>query len=417
MYKIDYDFTIFQMDVKSAFLNGELKEEVYVEQPPGFEEGDKVYKLRKALYGLKQAPRAWYETLSQFLLNNGFEKGKIDRTLFRIVDRDDILLVQIYVDDIIFGCRNLELCEKFAKLMQSKFQMSMMGKMSYFLGLQVNQNDEGIFISQRKYTKELIAKFCPEKTKSLRIPMSTSSQITLDEEGEPVNPTAYRGIIGSLLYLTASRPDISYAVGVCARFQANPKKSHMEAARRIVRYLKATESLGIWYPKSDGISLSGFSDSDFGGCRIDRKSTSGTCQFLGHKLISWFSKKQHSVATSTTEAEYVAAASCCAQILWIRQQLRDYGIETGCVPIFCDNNSAMCITKNPVHHSRTKHIDIRHHFIRDHVEKGDISVDYIRTDDQLADIFTKPLPEVRFKELCIKLGLLEFDEISREEEN
>jgi uncharacterized membrane protein YciS (DUF1049 family) len=387
-------------------LNGVLVEEVYVEQPPGFEEGNKVYRLKKALYGLKQAPRAWYDTLSQFLESSGFKKGTVDRTLFRITEGDDILLVQIYVDDIIFGSQNQQMCDKFSQLMQGKFEMSMMGTMSYFLGLQVAQSEYGIFINQAKYTRELIQKFGCQHSKSTRIPMCTSWKMDPDQEGASVNQTEYRALIGSLLYLTASRPDITFAVGVCARYQSNPKKSHLEAGKRILRYLKGTINMGLWYPADDNLELTGYSDADYGGCRIDRKSTSGTCQFLGNKLISWFSKKQSSVATSTTEAEYMAAGSCCAQILWLRQQLRDYQIVANEVPIYCDNNSAIAITQNPVLHTRSKHVDIRHHFIRDHVEKKDIRMEKIHTDKQRADIFTKPLAEARFIELSISLGLL-----------
>ncbi|XP_019171416.1 PREDICTED: uncharacterized protein LOC109166971 [Ipomoea nil] len=348
------------MDVKSAFLNGLLEEEVYVEQPPGFEvkgEGDKVYKLKKALYGLKQAPRAWYDTLSMFLINCGFTKGLVDKILFRIQDGDHILLVQIYVDDIIFGSTNNSLCVKFSKLMQNKFEMSMMGELNYFLGLQVKQLKEGVFINQAKYTRDLIKKFGLDGKSSIKIPMSTSIRLDKDEDGKDADQTKYRGMIGSLLYLTASRPDISYAVGVCARFQANPKESHLTATKKIIQYLKGTINVGLWYPKGTNFTLTGFSDADFAGCKIDRKSTSGTCQFLGGRLVSWFSKKQNSIATSTAEAEYIAAGSCCAQILWMKQQLKDYGVNCDDVSIYCDNTSAIAITHNPVLHSRTKHID------------------------------------------------------------
>ena len=404
------DFKVYQMDVKSAFLNGLLEEEVYVEQPPGFLKdvgADKVYKLKKALYGLKQAPRAWYDTLSCFLLQCGFTKGLVDKTLFRIKDGDHILLVQIYVDDIIFGSTNPDLCEKFSSLMKGKFEMSMMGELNYFLGLQVRQLKEGIFINQEKYTKDLLRKYNIEGKSSVKVPMGTSLRIDVDSEGREVDQTTYRGIIGSLLYLTASRPDISFAVGVCARFQASPKESHLNASKKILRYLKGTQSVGLWYPRGGSFELMGYSDADFAGCKIDRKSTSGTCQFLGGRLVSWFSKKQHSIATSTAEAEYVAAGSCCAQILWMKQQLLDYGVECKEVKIMCDNTSAIAITQNPVLHSRTKHIDIKYHFIRDHVEKKDITLEYVATEEQLADIFTKALCENRFSQLRLELGMIE----------
>ncbi|KAK8930958.1 hypothetical protein KSP39_PZI016350 [Platanthera zijinensis] len=322
-------FTVYQMDVKSAFLNGDLKEEVYVAQPPGFVNPtypSHVYFLNKALYGLKQAPRAWYETLSSFLLENKFSRGKIDKTLFLREVKGKILLVQIYVDDIIFGSTDNNLCKKFSKLMQGKFEMSSMGKLKYFLGLQVKQSEDGIFISQTKFTNELLKKFGMENATSMRTPMGSTMSLDKDEKGKPFDETKYRSIIGSLLYLTASRPDIMFSTCVCARYQVNTKESHYVAAKRILRYLKGTPNLGLWYPRNNDVELIGFSDADFAGSRDDRKSTSGTCQFLGRRLISWNSKKQNCVATSTAESEYISAGSCCAQLLWIRNQLADYDL-------------------------------------------------------------------------------------------
>ncbi|KZV46985.1 hypothetical protein F511_15782 [Dorcoceras hygrometricum] len=404
------DFKVFQMDVKSAFLNGILTEEVYVAQPPGFVDHTNpefVYKLDKALYGLKQAPRAWYDTLTNFLLEHKFTIGTVDKTLFKFVKDDHVLLVQIYVDDIIFGSSNPKLCKKFSKLMQDKFEMSMMGELTFFLGLQVRQLENGIFINQAKYTKELLKKFGMENSSAAATPMSSTIKMDKDEAGTAIEVSLYRGIIGSLLYLTSSRPDVMFAVCMCARFQAEPKKSHYIDVKRILKYLKGTSNVGLWYPKDSGFELIGYSDVDYAGCRIDRKSTSGTCQFLGDRLISWFSKKQTSIATSTAEAEYLAAGSCCAQILWIQHQLKDYGIDASEAPILCDNTSAIAITQNPVLHSRTKHIDIRHHFIRDHVLKKDVRLEYVSTEQQVADIFTKPLPDAKFSYFRNSLGLLE----------
>ncbi|KAK8983114.1 hypothetical protein V6N11_057870 [Hibiscus sabdariffa] len=405
-----HEFKLFQKDVKSAFLNGFINEEVYVEQPPGFEDpkfSNHVFKLSKALYGLKQAPRACYERLSTFLVEKGFSKGKVDTTLFIKNDGKDILVVQIYVDDIIFGSTNELLCQDFAKLMQGEFEMSMMGELSFFLGLQIKQRKDGIFINQAKYIKEKLKKFGYENVKPQATPMSSSIKLDKDEKGKCVDSKLYRSMIGSLLYLTASRPDIMFSVCLCARFQANPKESHLKAIKRIFRYLQDTPSLGLWYPRDSTFDLHAYSDADYGGCKIDRKSTSGTCQFLGNMLISWFSKKQNSVALSTTEAEYISAGSCCAQVLWMKQQLLDYGIDVGTIPIKCDNTSAICLTKNPIQHSRTKHIEIRHHFIRDHVSKNNIVLEYVDTLHQLADIFTKPLDKERFWTLRRDLGLMD----------
>ncbi|XP_073137589.1 secreted RxLR effector protein 161-like [Henckelia pumila] len=242
--------------------------------------------------------------------------------------------------------------------MQEKFEMSMMGELNFFLGLQVRLMENGTFISQTKYTKELIKKFDMENCTVATTPMGVSIKLDKDEWVISVDETMYRGLIGSLLYLTASRPDIVFAICLCARFQSNPKQSHFIAGKRILRYLKETQNVRLWYAKHNSFNLVGYSDADYARCKLDRKSTSGSCQFLGNILISWFSKKQTSIATSTTEAKYLAAGSCCAQLLWIQQQLRDYGIEEQDSPIFCDNTSTIAITYNSIFHSRTKHIEV-----------------------------------------------------------
>ncbi|GJZ42314.1 putative ribonuclease H-like domain-containing protein [Tanacetum coccineum] len=358
------------MDIKSAFLYGKIEEEVYVCQPPGFEDPDfpdRVYKVKKALYRLHQAPRAWY-------------KG-------------DILLVQVYVDDIIFGSTKKELCNAFEKLMHEKFQMSSMGELTFFLGLQVKQKKDGIFISQDKYVDEILKKFRFTEgfteVKTASTPMETQKPLLKDEDGEELDVHLYRSMIGSLMYLTSSRPDIMFAVCACARYQVNLKVSHLHVVKRIFRYLKGQPKLGLWYPKDSPFDLVAYTDSDYAGASLDRKSTTGGCQFLGCRLISWQCKKQTVVANSTTEAEYVAASSCCGQVLWIQNQLLDYGYNFMHTKIFIDNNSTICIIKNPVFHSKTKHIEIRHHFIRDCNEKKLIQMVKIHTDKNVADLLIK----------------------------
>ncbi|KAJ9545020.1 hypothetical protein OSB04_024727 [Centaurea solstitialis] len=407
------NFKVYQMDIKNAFLNGKLNEEVYVAQPPGFVDPkfpDHVYKLNKALYGLKQAPRAWYDTLSTFLLFKGFVRGKIDSTLFLKKYPKHILLVQIYVDDIIFGSTNPKLCEKFELLMKSEYKMSMMGELTFFLGLQIKQSEKGIFINQGKYVHEMLKKFDLTSCTPMKTPMAPPLSLDKDSKGKPVDVTLYRGMIGSLLYLTASRPDIMYSTCLCARYQAEPKESHLTAVKRIFRYLKGTPNLGLWYSKDSGFDLTAYSDSDFAGCKIDRKSTTGGCHLLGGKLVSWTSKKQNSVSTSTAEAEYVAAGICCAQVMWLRNQLQDYDTQLSKIPIYCDNTSAIAIANNPVLHSKTKHIEVKYHFIRDHVMNGDIELHFVPTEYQLADLFTKPLNVTRFNMLISELGMLNPDD-------
>ncbi|GJX51303.1 retrovirus-related pol polyprotein from transposon TNT 1-94 [Tanacetum coccineum] len=399
---------IYQMDVKTAFLNGNLQEEVFVSQPEGFEDPDyptHVYRLKKALYGLKQAPRAWYDTLSKFLLANNFFKGAVDPTLFTRKSGKHILLVQIYVDDIIFASTDHNACNIFSKEMSSKFQMSMMGQMTFFLGLQISQSPGGIFINQAKYALETLKKYGMDLTDPVDTPMVDRLKLDEDLLGIPVDQTRFRGMVGSLMYLTSSRPDLVFAVCMCARYQAKPTKKHLEAIKRIFRYLKGTINMGLWYPKDNAMSLTAYADADHAGCQDSRRSTSGSAQFLGDRLVSWSSKKQRSTAISTTEAEYIAMSGCCAQILWMRSQLKDYGFLFNKIPLYCDNKSAIALSCNNVQHSRSKHIDIRHHFIREQVENGVVELYFVETNYQLADILTKALPRERFEFLLPRLGM------------
>ncbi|GKA56171.1 hypothetical protein Tco_0755243 [Tanacetum coccineum] len=237
----------------------------------------------------------------------------------------------------------------------------------------------------------------------MKTPMSSDTKLMKDEECESVDSTKYRGMIGSLLYLTASRPDIMFSVCLCARFQEAPKTSHLEAVKRIFRYIKGTTHLGLWYPKGTGIETVVYADSDY----VDRKSTSGICTFVGCCLTSWFSKKQTALAISTTEAEYVSAEKACQQALWMKQALIDYDVRLDDVPIMCDNKGAIDLSKNPVQHSRTKHIEIRHHFLRDNVQKGHISIEKVSSIDNIADILTKPLKRESFNYLRLGLGMME----------
>ncbi|GJU82079.1 retrovirus-related pol polyprotein from transposon TNT 1-94 [Tanacetum coccineum] len=338
-YACALDFKLFQMDVKSAFLNGFINEEVYVAQPPGFidfKKPDHVYKLKKALYGLKQAPKAC----------------------------SNLIIVQIYVDDIIFGSTCQDMCDDFAKIMHDEFEMSMMGELNFFLGLQIKQMEDGIFFNQSKYIKEMLKKFGLEDSKPMKTPMSSDTKLTKDEECESVDSTKYRGMIG-------------------------------------------TTHLGLWYPKGTGIETVVYADSDHAGDYVDRKSTSGICTFVGCCLTSWFSKKQTALAISTTEAEYVSAKKACQQALWMKQALIDYDVRLDDVPIMCDNKGAIDLSKNPVQHSRTKHIEIRHHFLRDNVQKGHISIEKVPSVDNIADILTKPLKRELFNYLRLGLGMME----------
>ncbi|GJW09601.1 retrovirus-related pol polyprotein from transposon TNT 1-94 [Tanacetum coccineum] len=294
-YTAHKSFPIYQMDMKMAFLNGPLKEEVYVAQPDGFVDPDhpeKVYHQRKALYGLKQALRAWYDKLSNLLMSKGFTKGIIEPTLFTIRYEEDILLVQIYVDDIIFGSTNPKFSNRFEKLMHSRFEMSSMGEMKFFLGLQIHQSLRGIFINQAKYALEIFKKQGMVKCDTVGTPMATKPKFDAELSGKLVDQTDYCSKIGSLMYLTSSRPDIVQAVCYCARYQARPIEKHLKEVKRIFQYLRGTINMGLWYLTDSGFELTVFLDADHAGCLDTRKSTFGGIQFLVDKLVSWMSKKQ-----------------------------------------------------------------------------------------------------------------------------
>ncbi|GKA50531.1 retrovirus-related pol polyprotein from transposon TNT 1-94 [Tanacetum coccineum] len=409
-YACALDFKLFQMDVKSAFLNGFINEEVYVAQPLGFidfEKPDHVYKLKKALYGLKQAPKAWYDRLKAFLIKHEYKIGMVDNTLFTKKKSSNLFIDQIYVDDIIFSSTCQDMCDEFAKIMHDEFEMSMMGELNFFLGLQIKQMEDGIFFNQSKYIKEMLKKFGLEDSKPMKTPMSSDTKLMKDEEYESVDSSKYRGMIGSLLYLTASRSDIMFSVCLCGRFQEAPKTSHLEAVKRIFRYIKGTTHLGLWYPKGTGIETVVYADSDHAGDYVDRKSTSSICTFVGCCLTSWFSKKQPALAISTTEAKNVSAGKACQQVLWMKQALIDYDVRLDDVPIMCDNKGLIDLSENPVQHSRTKHIEIRHHFLHDNVQKGHISIEKVSSVNNIADILTKPLKRELFNYLRLGLGMME----------
>ncbi|WVZ83616.1 hypothetical protein U9M48_030744 [Paspalum notatum var. saurae] len=385
------------MDVKSAFLNGVIEEEAYVRQPPGFKSAkftDRVFRLRKAL-------------LKSFLLKSGFVMGSVDKTLFLLSRGGDTLIVQIYVDDIIFGGSSHALVSSFAEQMSREFEMSLMG-------LQIKQGPEGTFVHQAKYTRDILKKFAMDNSKPMATPMDIKTMLDEDKEREAVDQREFRGMIGSLLYLTATRPDIQFAVCLCTRYQASPRTSHLQAVKRILRYLKHTPELGLSYSLGSSLSLRGYLDASYAGCRVDRKSTSGTCQFLGTSLVSWSSRKQASVSLSTIESEYIATASCCSQLLWMKATLSDYGLRFGRIPLLVDSTSAISVAKNPVLHSKTKYIDVRFYFLRDHYENGDIDLIHVVTQNQLDDIFTKPLDFSAFAclrgELGFGQGLVKFED-------
>ncbi|GKA63377.1 retrovirus-related pol polyprotein from transposon TNT 1-94 [Tanacetum coccineum] len=399
---------LHQLDVKTTFLYGPLKEEVYVNQPDGFIDPyhpDKVYCLKKALYGLKQAPREWYDELSNFLVSKGFSKGSIDPTMFITNHKEEILLVQIYVHDIFVGFTNPKLSKRFEKLMHNKLEMSMTGELKFFLGIQIHQSLRGIFINQAKYAQKILIKHGITSCDSIGTPIAMK-HLDDDLSGTLVDQTKYHSMVGALMYLTTSRPNIVHATCYCACYQAKPTEKHLTEVKRIFRYLKNTINVGLWYPKDTGFKLTVFLDLDHAGCLDSRKSTSSCIQFLGgDKLVSWSSKKRDCTLMSLAQAEYVSLSACYAQVLWLRTQLTDYGFHINKILMYCDSKAAIAISCNPVQHSRTKHIDVRYHFIKEHVENGIFELFFVGTEYQLADLFTKAMSKDTFKYLVRRLSM------------
>jgi len=402
-------WSIFQLDVKSAFLHGKLEEQVYIDQPPGYVKlgaEDKVYKLKKALYGLKQAPRAWYSRIEAYFLREGFQKCPHEHTFFVKTENGKMLIVCLYVDNLIYTGNNYAMFEKFKESMMIEFEMTDLRMMHYYLGLEVVQSTTCIFISQKKYVQEILERFQMNNCNSVGTPTEVGVKLFKDPEGKRVDSTNYKQIVGSLMYLTATRPDIMYAVSLISRYMENPKEIHLLAAKRIFRYLQGTADFGLLYKKGEHSDLMGFTDSDYTGDQDDRKSTSGYVFMLGTGAVSWSSKKQPIVTLSTTEAEFVAAASCACQAIWLRRILEEIQFkQQGETSIYCDNSSTIKLSRNPVLHGRSKHIDVKYHFLRDLAKDEVINLIFCRSEDQVVDIFTKPLKTPLFHKLRELLGV------------
>eukprot|EP00253_Pinus_taeda_P010139 PITA_10139 len=298
--------------------------------------------------------------------------------------------------------------QSFAFVMQKEFEMSLLGELTYFLGLQIQQNEGDIFLSQTKYLKQILKKYGMEDSKPVCNPMVTGCSLTAIDESTAVHQPTYRSMIGSLLYLTGTRPDIMHAVGIVGRFHANPKETHLQAIKRIFKYLQGTKNYGLWYPRDTDLTLHAYTDADWAGSVDDRKSTSGGAFFMGSRVVSWFSKKQSLIALSTAEAEYVVVASCYTQLLWMMQTLQDFQITcTTPISILCDNTSAINISKNPFMHSKTKHIPIKYQFLREQVLEQKVKLEYVPSKEQVVDILTKPLPRETFEYLRHNLGVVD----------
>lgn len=403
---------LFQLDVKSAFLNGPLEEEVYVTQPPGFEikgREDKVYRLKKALYGLKQAPRAWNKRIDSFLVQQGFNKCSVEYGVYVRMKGVKMLLICLYVDDLLVTGSNHAEIEEFKERMKSEFDMTDLGVLSYFLGMEFLETAEGIVLHQKKYANDVLKRFNMMNCNPANTPVETKLKLEKGGNEKAIDPTLYKQMVGSLRYLCNSRPDISYGVGLISRFMDDPRQSHLVAAKRIMRYLKGTLDYGILFPKEDQgeIELIGFSDADWCGDRVDRRSTTGYMFKLSNAPISWCSKKQPVVALSSCEAEYIVASYAACQANWLDSLMKEIHIEMpGPVQLFVDNKSAINLAKNPVSHGRSRHIETRFHFLREQVNNEKLKLRFCSSEEQAANILTKALGVERFQHLRSLLGVI-----------
>jgi len=389
-------WTLRQIDVSNAFLHGFLSEDVYMQQPSGFEDArypTHVCKLQRAIYGLKQSPRAWYACLSARLLQLGFVPSKADTSLFIFNQAGVQVFMMVYVDDIVIVGSTSVAVEGLVRSLSDTFPIKDLGTLEYFLGLEASYNSGGMTLMQRKYTLDLLHRVNMENCNPTSTPMVTTERLARDTGAllGTEDSFRYRSVVGSLQYLTLTRPDISFAVNKVCQFLSQPTEVHWEAVKRILRYVKGTLDTGLRIRKSSQQNISIFTNADWTGCVDDRRSTSGFAVFVGLNLVSWSSKKQPTVSRSSTEAEYKALANGAAEAMWVSSLLTELGVSQQQTPVlWCDNLGATYLTANPVFHARTKHIEIDFYFVRGQVADGALEVRFISSSDQLVDVFTKP---------------------------
>uniref|UniRef100_A0A2N9FV09 Integrase catalytic domain-containing protein n=1 Tax=Fagus sylvatica TaxID=28930 RepID=A0A2N9FV09_FAGSY len=403
------DWPLHQLDVKNAFLHGDLTETVYMTQPPGFEsKGECVCHLKKSIYGLKQSPRAWFDKFSKAVVSHGMTRSQADHSVFFKKTRTGIVILVVYVDDIVITGSDKEGIQILINHLSSSFLTKDLGKLRYFLGIEVARSKAGISLSQRKYTLDILQDTGYLGSKPVATPMEPNLKLMPDEGDFVDDPDTYRRLVGKLIYLTITRPDISYAVSIVSQFMTNPRVPHMNAVIRILKYLKNAPGRGLFYRSSGHLRIEGYTDADWAGSPSDRKSTTGYCTFIGGNLVTWRSKKQSVVARSSAEAEYRAMAHTTCELTWLRTVLQEFGLLTqGPTPLYCDNQAAIHIVSNPVFHERTKHIEVDCHFVRSKVESKDIITPFVPSGSQLADIFTKALPKNAIDSICSKLGVID----------
>ncbi|KAF5819826.1 putative RNA-directed DNA polymerase [Helianthus annuus] len=408
---VEKNWPLYQLDINNAFLYGDLKEDIYMSLPEGYYSKDesKVCKLVKSLYGLKQAPRMWNEKLVRVLIDFGFKQSKCDHSLFIKSTNSVFLVLLVYVDDIVLTGNDISEIDKVKKLLQSKFLIKDLGLLKYFLGIEVIRSSQGICLSQRKYCLDLLAEFGLTGCKPVNTPIEQNYSVvsSCKQNDEPLlDITGYQKLIGKLIYLSHTRPDISYSVQFLSQFMHKPSKSHLQIALRLLRYLKKSPGKGILFTKGTSFDLTAYADSDWGKCVETRRSVTGFCIFLGNSLVSWKSKKQNTVSRSSAEAEYRAMCSATCEIMWLANILKELNIQIELpISLFCDNSAAISITANPVFHDRTKHFEIDLFFLREKIASGFLKVISTVSKDQLADVFTKGLLVNQHEKMCNLLNL------------
>ncbi|KAI3816802.1 hypothetical protein L1987_16507 [Smallanthus sonchifolius] len=402
---------LWQMDVNNAFLYGDLDHVIYMTQPLGFESENHpeyVCKLKKAIYGLKQSPRAWFGKIGEFLELNGFRITNSDTSLFVKQVENRSVVVLVYVDDLIITGDHEEEIDQLKANLCVRFKMKDIGRLKHFLGLEVKYLDDQIILHQTKYASEVLFRFEMTDCKPSTTPIDPNMKVRSEDGRELEDPSVYRKIVGSLIYLTLTRPDISFAVGIMSRFMQNPKKPHLIAVRRILKYVKATVNFGLRFKRETNPKLVGYCDSDYAGDLDTRRSTTGYVFMFGSGAISWCSKRQPTVSLSTTESEYRAAAMAAQECTWLVQLLEELHQKvTYQVKLMCDNVSAIKLAKNPVFHARTKHIEVHYHFIREKVLKGEIEMVQVGTKEQVADLFTNGLSSMKLLGFVKEMGIIQ----------
>ncbi|KAK1422630.1 hypothetical protein QVD17_17916 [Tagetes erecta] len=395
---VQHNWPLYQLDVDNAFLYGDLNEEVYMKPPEGYYSPTetRVCKLNRSLYGLKQASRMWNEKLVGVLVDYGFVQSKCDHSLFIRRSGSIIVMALVYVDDIIITGNSLNEITAVKQLMNSQFMIKDLGLLKYFLGIEVIRTDEGLCLSQRKYCMELLTEYGLSGCKPAKTPIEQHYNVINFCKTHPtllINVSGYQQLLGKLIYLSHTRPDISYAVQYLSQFMHQPTEAHLQLAMRVLRYLKGAPGKGLFFAPNESFKLSAYSDSDWGKCLETRRSVTGYCVMLGTCLVSWKSKKQLTVSRSSAEAEYRAMCAATCEVIWLKNLLVEMGIHVDLpVDMHCDNNAAISIAANPVFHDRTKHFDMDLYFLREKVSAGVIRTVSIQSVEQLADVFTKGLP-------------------------